>query len=256
MEYLIPVIALFASLLTFFSGFGLGTIMVPVFLLFFPVELAITLSGIVHLLNNMFKISLVWKFIDKSVLLRFGLPALLAAFLGAQLLSELADSKEYINYSIAGYDRQTSILKLSIAVLLFVFAMVELLPFAKKFTVSRDKLILGGLLSGFGGGLSGHQGALRTMFLVKAGMSTEGFIATGISIALIVDLTRIPIYFSGMDLSSITDNASLLISATLAAFIGALIGRFFLKKVKIAALQTLVGVLILLVAVSLGLGII
>ena len=256
MEYLIPVIALFASLLTFFSGFGLGTIMVPVFLLFFPVELAITLSGIVHLLNNMFKISLVWKFIDKSVLLRFGLPALLAAFLGAQLLSGLADSEVYIKYSIAGYDRQTSILKLSIAVLLFVFAMVELLPFAKKFTVSRDKLILGGLLSGFGGGLSGHQGALRTMFLVKAGMSTEGFIATGISIALIVDLTRIPIYFSGMDLSSITDNASLLISATLAAFIGALIGRFFLKKVKIAALQTLIGVLILLVAVSLGLGII
>jgi len=256
MEYLIPVIALFSSLLTFFSGFGLGTIMVPVFLLFFPVELAIMLSGIVHLLNNMFKISLVWRSIDKSVLLRFGLPALFAAFCGAQLLSNLSDMEYLIDFSIGGYSGQTSVLKLSIATLLFVFAMFELLPFTKKFTVSKDKLVIGGLLSGFGGGISGHQGALRTMFLVKAGMSAEGFIATGISIALIVDLTRIPIYFSGMDLSSITDNSSLLVSATLAAFIGALIGRFFLKKVKIAALQTLVGILILLVALSLGLGII
>jgi len=254
MEYLIPIIALFSSLLTFFSGFGLGTIMVPVFLLFFSVELAITLSGIVHLLNNMFKISLVWRFIDKSVLFRFGLPALFAAFFGAQLLSRLADVEHLIDFSIGGYSGQTSLLKLSIAALLFVFAMVELLPFTNKFTVSKDKLIIGGLLSGFGGGISGHQGALRTIFLVKAGMSSEGFIATGISIALIVDITRIPIYFSGMDMASITDNASLLVSATLAAFIGALIGRSYLKKVKIAALQTLVGILILLVALSLGLG--
>jgi len=256
MEYLIPAIALFASLLTFFSGFGLGTIMVPVFLLFFPVELAITLSGIVHLLNNMFKISLVWYFIDRSVLLSFGIPALFAAFIGAQLLHNLAASDKVIGYELAGYSGETSVVKLTIATLLFVFAMVELLPFAKKFTVSKDKLVVGGLLSGFSGGLSGHQGALRTIFLVKAGLSPEAFIATGISIALIVDLTRIPIYLSGMEISALVENAPLLISSTLAAFVGALIGRRFLKKVKISALQTLVGVLILMVSIALGLGII
>ena len=230
--------------------------MVPVFLLFFPVELAITLSGIVHLLNNMFKISLVWQFIDKSVLLRFGAPALIAAFFGAQLLSKMSGSEQLLNYELAGYAGQTTTLKLTIAVLLFVFAMVELLPFAKKFNVSKDKLIIGGLLSGFSGGLSGHQGALRTVFLVRAGMSTEAFIATGISIALIVDLTRIPIYFSGMELTSLSENLTLLFSATLAAFVGASIGRRFLKKIKIAVLQTFVGILILLVSIALGFGLI
>ena len=204
----------------------------------------------------MFKISLVWQFIDKGILLRFGLPALFAAFLGAQLLSKLSGTEHVVYYEIAGYLGQTSILKLTIAGLLFVFAIIELIPFAKKFTVSRNKLILGGLLSGFGGGLSGHQGALRTVFLVKAGMSPEAFIATGISIALIVDFTRIPIYFSGMQLSAVVENATLLISATLAAFIGAFIGRRFLKKVKIDALQALVGVLILIVSIALGMGII
>ena len=255
MEYLIPAIALFASLLTFFSGFGLGTIMVPVFLIFFPVELAIALSGIIHMLNNMFKISLIWQYINKDVLLRFGLPALVAAFFGAQLLSNLSEEEKMISYSIGEYLGQTSILKLTIAVLLFVFAMVELLPFAKKFNVSKDNLVIGGLLSGFSGGLSGHQGALRTVFLVKAGMSAEGFIATGISIALIVDLTRLPIYFSGMELSSVLENAPLLITSTGAAFLGALVGRRFLKKIKIASLQTLVGVLILIVSILLGFGI-
>ncbi|MHB8259583.1 MAG: hypothetical protein ACYDCN_05425 [Bacteroidia bacterium] len=56
---IISTVALVASLLTFFSGFGLGTILTPVFVLFFPVEVAIALTGIVHLLNNFFKIALV-----------------------------------------------------------------------------------------------------------------------------------------------------------------------------------------------------
>ena len=255
MDYLIPLIAFFASLLTFFSGFGLGTIMVPVFLLFFPVDLAIALSGIVHLLNNVFKISLVRQFIDKRVLIRFGSGALISAFFGAALLKNLSGSELLVNYEVAGYAGATTTLKLVIAALLFVFAMIELLPFMKKFSVSKDKLIIGGILSGFSGGLSGHQGALRTIFLVKAGMSAEAFIATGISIALIVDFTRIPIYFSGMEFSVILDNASLLISSTGAAFMGAFIGRRFLKKVKIASLQTLVGILILIISILLGMGI-
>ena len=38
MEYVvIGSVAAFASLLTFFSGFGLGTILTPAFMLFFPI---------------------------------------------------------------------------------------------------------------------------------------------------------------------------------------------------------------------------
>ena len=45
-------------------------------------------------------------------------------------------------------------------------------------------LAAGGLLSGFLGGLSGHQGALRSAFLIKCGLSKEVFIASGVVIAL------------------------------------------------------------------------
>ena len=60
MEYiLIPIVALLASALTFFSGFGLGTLLLPAFALFFPVDVAIALTAIVHFLNNTFKFVLV-----------------------------------------------------------------------------------------------------------------------------------------------------------------------------------------------------
>jgi uncharacterized membrane protein YfcA len=55
MEYVIICLTAFgASLLTFFSGFGLGTILTPVMIIFFPAQEAIALTGIVHLLNNIF----------------------------------------------------------------------------------------------------------------------------------------------------------------------------------------------------------
>ena len=69
--------AFFTAVLTFFSGFGLGTILTPVFAIFFPIDIAIALTGVVHFSNNLFKIALVGKNTDKGVLLRFGIPAIL-----------------------------------------------------------------------------------------------------------------------------------------------------------------------------------
>lgn len=49
----IAVSALVASGLTLFSGFGLGTILTPVFALFFPVATAVAMTAVVHLANNL-----------------------------------------------------------------------------------------------------------------------------------------------------------------------------------------------------------
>ena len=62
MEYLaVCAAALVSSGLTLFSGFGLGTLLMPVFALFFPVEIAIGLTAIVHFLNNLFKLALLGR---------------------------------------------------------------------------------------------------------------------------------------------------------------------------------------------------
>lgn len=42
---IICLVAFITAILTFFSGFGLGTILMPVFAIFFPVEIAIALGA-------------------------------------------------------------------------------------------------------------------------------------------------------------------------------------------------------------------
>lgn len=64
----ICLVAFLTAILTFFSGFGLGTILMPVFAIFFPIEIAIAITGVVHFSNNLFKISLAGKSADKEVL--------------------------------------------------------------------------------------------------------------------------------------------------------------------------------------------
>lgn len=103
MEILIISLAAFvAAILTFFSGFGLGTILTPLFMIFFPVELAIGLTGIVHFFNNIFKLILVGRNANKAVLLRFGIPAVIAAFFGSWLLLNISDAEPLFSYMMFG----------------------------------------------------------------------------------------------------------------------------------------------------------
>lgn len=97
---IIGICSLLVSLLTFFSGFGLGTILMPIFAIFFPVDIAIALTGLVHLLNNIFKLFLTGKQADKAALLRFGIPAIIGAFIGAYLLLRIAHQQALFSYSI------------------------------------------------------------------------------------------------------------------------------------------------------------
>jgi len=53
MDYVfIALVAVVVAALTLFSGFGLGTVLMPAFALFFPVPVAAT--AVVHLANNLF----------------------------------------------------------------------------------------------------------------------------------------------------------------------------------------------------------
>ena len=92
---IISLVAFVVAILTFFSGFGLGTILTPAFMIFFPTDLAIALTGVVHFFNNIFKLFLVGKNASKEVLLRFGIPAVIAAFVGSYLLLNIPDIKPF-----------------------------------------------------------------------------------------------------------------------------------------------------------------
>ena len=254
-ELIICLVALFGSALTFFSGFGLGTILVPVFALFFPIELAIALTAIVHFLNNLFKLSLIGKNINKKTVLDFGIPSIIGAIVGAYLLTFISKMNPIFEYTFYDHTFQVMPVKLTIAILLLLFALFEIIPKLSQLEFDTKYLKIGGLLSGFFGGLSGNQGALRTVFLIRANLSKESFIATGVVIACIVDVIRLSVY--GEQIFKNTElNYSLIIISTISAFIGAFIGNKLLKKVTIVTIKNVVSVVLIIFSFLLGLGVI
>jgi hypothetical protein len=46
-------VALAASALSFLSGFGLGALLLPTLIIFFPAEHAVAMTAIVHFLNGL-----------------------------------------------------------------------------------------------------------------------------------------------------------------------------------------------------------
>ena len=251
----IALVAFFASGLTLFSGFGLGTLLMPVAAIFFPVDIAIAITAVVHLANNMFKLGLLGMEANAAVVLRFGIPALAAAFLGALVLQWLSVMNPLVEYGFLGDVRQVMPVKLIIGVLIIAFVYIELSKTFATISLDHKFLPLGGLVSGFFGGLSGNQGALRSMFLIKAGLGKEQFIATGVVIAVMVDISRITVY--GWDAAASRDliDWSLVLVATLFAFSGAFIGKRLLQKLTIRSIQWFVSAFLFLVAVGLISGI-
>jgi uncharacterized membrane protein YfcA len=252
---LISIVAFLVSILTFFSGFGLGTILTPVFMLFFSTELAIALTGIVHFLNNIFKLFLVGKNADKEVLIRFGIPAVIAAFIGSYILLNIVNLKPLFTYQIFNKTNEIYPVKFLISVILIVFASLDLIPYFQKLEFSKNKLPIGGIVSGFFGGLSGNQGALRTAFLIRSGLSKEAFVATAVVVSTFVDFTRLSVYITKLSSIDFIQNRILILSATLSAITGAYIGNKLLKKVTLKFLQIFVAIMVIIIAIGLGSGI-
>jgi uncharacterized membrane protein YfcA len=242
-----------ASWLTFFCGFGLGTMLTPVFyLLFKDLSLAVAATAVVHLLNNLVKYYLMRKNVDWKIALSFGLPAIPAAILGALLLFYIEDIQLFA-YEFSGHQYYIKLLNLIFGSILILFALIELLP-SWSLIFAKKGLWFGGLVSGFFGGLSGHQGALRTAFLIKYQLNPAQFIATGVVIAVIIDIARSTIYFT----SEFNQQMSLPwweISLSLfAAVLGAFTGRYFLKKMKIYTLNIIVAIAMIVFGLALALG--
>ncbi|MCH8555499.1 MAG: sulfite exporter TauE/SafE family protein [Schleiferiaceae bacterium] len=246
--------AFFVAILTFFSGFGLGTILTPVFMLFFPVDLAIALTGVVHFFNNIFKLILVGKKANKEVLLRFGIPAILAAALGSWVLLNISDLKPLFEYEWFGKSFQVFPVKFIVSLLLIIFASMDLIPYFKNLQFGKEKLPIGGLLSGFFGGLSGNQGALRSAFLIKAGLTKEAFIGTAVVVSTFVDFTRLSVYAMRFTKAGLEQNITLVLVATLAGIAGSFLGNKLLEKVTLSFVQVTVAILLIAISIALGAG--
>jgi uncharacterized membrane protein YfcA len=133
-----------------------------------------------------------------------------------------------------------------------VFA--EISPAFRSQSFEKKYLPLGGILSGFFGGLSGHQGALRSMFLARCELSKVAFIGTNVVVASLVDVARLSVYGSGFSYVFFEKEISLFLVAVCSAFLGVMIGSRFLKKITMKGIQKIIAIFIFLFAIALGAG--
>lgn len=255
----IAIVAALASALTLYSGFGLGTILLPAFALFLPAPVAVAATGVVHLLNNLFKGALLRKRADWGAVLRFGLPAAPAAVAGAWLLDWLGNTSRLFEWSILGQRFGPTGAGLTIGLLMILFAALELQPWFRELKAPSRLMPLGGVVTGFFGGLTGLQGAFRSMFLLRSGLPAERFIATGVMIAILVDLSRLTTYassfFSAAELNAAGREGLLVLVGTLSALTGAYVAARRVDKMTIGAVRYSVAALMLTIGLALAVGV-
>ena len=204
-----------AAALTVPAGFGLATMTTPIFLIWFEPHQAIAGVAIVHGAHNAIKAQMLRQHIDREALRRFGWALLLGAFIGALLHLAIPSDP----------------LLLLVGLALVVLPVLKVSERWSKIRLPEAEDRIGGFGSGFMGGLTGHQGALRAMFLQPRLPDKSEYAATAAVLALVVDMTRIPVYLWN-DPTVLTDQTLLLFAFVVAALIGARLGKRWLEKWK------------------------
>lgn len=179
-EILFIFIAFFSELIGTASGVSSSTLFVPLGFMLEGVQITLALTACLHVLGNLTRLFLFWKHIDWFLTLRFGIPALLLAGIGAYF-SDLLPKEIF-------------------AVVLGVFLIgISILFYRKKESVKiKDKWLsyFGGGLSGFLTGLLGSGGAIRSLALAAFNLNPMTFTATSTLIDFGGDVVRLQIYLS------------------------------------------------------------
>ena len=208
-------ITLLAAALTVPAGFGLATMLTPVVLLWLPPHEAIAVVAIIHGAHNGWKLKVLRSNINLDAVKRYGWALILGAIIGSLLQSKIPSNP----------------LLLVVGIALIILPLLSVTEKWTKLRLGGTEDRIGGFGSGFFGGLTGHQGALRALFLQKRLPDKLAYAATASVLALVVDLTRIPIYlyFEGR---GIMDEYILIIALVFAAIMGVQLGKKWLLSWK------------------------
>jgi uncharacterized membrane protein YfcA len=229
MELLFFVLAIVSEVLGTIAGFGSSTIFLPLALLFFDFQTALILVAIFHIFGNLARLNFFKSGLDRKLLLRFGLPSVALTILGALLVNQLPQE----------------ILKGILGLFLFLFGIFSLVRKVPTIRPTTLRIALAGGTSGFVAGLIGTGGALRGAALNAFGTPKVHYIATAAAIALVVDATRIPIYFSQGFLSA--EYYRYIPLLLIAAIVGSLMGKRIVDRVPQERFQLVVIVAVILV---------
>ncbi|RAH14025.1 MAG: hypothetical protein CMB56_006240 [Methanobacteriota archaeon] len=217
---LVSIGAFLVAVLTVPAGFGLSTMLTPLVLLLMGPHEAVAVVAIVHGAHNGGKYLALKKYVNFDACRKYGIWLVFGSIIGALLQNQVPE---------------TPLLAI-IGIFLIILPLLTMSERWMGYKIPEANDRIGGFSSGFMGGLSGHQGALRAMFLSRRLPDKMAYAATASILALCVDLSRIPVYLIYRNeeiLQQLTLTCILIISALL----GVNIGKLWLKNLKVEWIQ-------------------
>ncbi len=160
------------------SGFGASVFLVPLASIFFDLQTALVLSGIVFIFSSASKIFLFRDGLNWTLILKMGIPSVIFTIIGAYL-----NSKWNLVYA-----------ELAMGIFLLLFAITFWVKENLKLRGDSWKSISAGVVSGFLTGFIGTGGAIRGAALSAFNLSKNVFVATSASIDIGGDVSRTVVY--------------------------------------------------------------
>jgi uncharacterized membrane protein YfcA len=206
------ILALLAEIIGTVSGFGSSILFVPMASLFLDFKMVLGITAVFHIFSNLSKIYFFHTGIDKNIVIKLGIPAIIFVTIGAFLTA---------------YIPQKTI-ELAMNLLILAIAIYLISGHAKSLKETNTNLYLGGTISGFLAGLIGTGGAIRGIMLSVFSLEKNVFIATSAIIDLGVDSSRAAVYISQGYFQK--EHLILIPFLILISIIGSYIGKIILQR--------------------------
>ena len=214
------------------AGFGIGSILTPVFNTHVDMRLAVAAVSIPHVVATAVRFWRMRRDTSRRVLKTFGVMSAAGGLTGAVLQRHAT----------------SPLLMVVFAALLVFVGLAGLTGVSDRLRFGRTTGWIAGAASGLLGGLVGNQGGVRSAALLGYDLSPAAFVATATAIGLIVDAARMPVYVV-TDGRRLVELAPAIIVATAGVVAGTIVGERILKRIPPRLFRRLVALLVLALGV-------
>jgi len=235
-QIILAVVAIVAGAVASLAGFGIGSLLTPLLAVKTGIGIAVAGVSIAHFLGTALRFFLLRRFLNRQILLSFGLTSAAGGLVGALLHNIF----------------QNVVLTIIFGCLLIFAGMLGLTGLSDKLRFKGAIVWLAGGISGLFGGLVGNQGGIRSAALLGFKLDKDQFVATATGIALMVDAARVPVYLA-VQWAQLASIWQFILIATVGVVIGTVGGKKILEKMPehifkktVAAIILLIGILVLI----------
>lgn len=234
LESAVLITAVVAGGIASVTGFGIGSLLTPLLSLFLGTQLAVAIVAIPHFAATALRLWFLRSHVDRSVFWKFGLLSAIGGLSGALL---------HASFTVPT-------LQIVLAIVLLVAGTLGVTGWTKKLRIQGPAAWIAGILSGALGGLVGNQGGIRSAALLGFQIPKNAFVATTTAVGLVVDSSRLPVYFWSNG-THILQNTHWLALTTLGTVGGTVLGMLLLRRVPEALFHRIVSGVVLLLGLFL-----